>query len=126
MDINDIVMIILLHLVHVVDNEMMILIIIIMILHVVHVDSINRIIIMIMMIISLHLVHVDGQHHLALCLQHDELLQGHVDPAVHAQEHVSVVPGDHFLIDSILFKATMWIFDNNTSRQTSQSSSPPG
>ena len=44
---------------------------------------------------SLHLVHVDGQHHLALRLQHDELLQGHVDPAVHAQEHVSVVPGHH-------------------------------
>ena len=58
-------------------------------------------------IISLHLVHVDGQHNLALCLQHDELLQGHVDPAVHAQEHVSVVPGHHFLSDSILFKTTM-------------------
>ena len=121
MDINDIVMIILLHLVHVVDNEIMILIIIIMILHVVHVDSINRIIIMIMMIISLHLVHVDGQHHLALRLQHDELLQGHVDPAVHAQEHVSVVPGHHVPIDST------YIVQNhneyNTSTQTSQSSS---
>ena len=79
-----------------------------------------------MIIILSYLVHVKGQHHLALRLQHDELLQGHVDPAVHAQEHVSVVPGDHFLIFSILFNTTMWIFDNNTSTQTSQSSFPQG
>ena len=105
-DINDTVMIISLHLM--IDNKIVIMIMIIMILHLAHVNNISRIIIMIIVMkILFHLVHVEGQHHLALRLQHDELLQGHVDPGVHAQEHVSVVPGHHFPIDSILFKTSI-------------------